>query len=1553
MVGIEIDSTSAEIAALLNPHDHIRHEGFEKTTDQAGFDFTVGNVPFGQIRLHDRQHNPGRHTIHNHFILKSLDLTHPGGYVAVLTSRYTLDAKNPAARRDMYARADLISATRLPSGMFEADASTQVVTDLLVFRVRKPGEDPQPFTWEHAHRDGDLADIRINDVFDTPTGHVIGEERVVSGPYGPTLAISGHNLREISAALSKELGSDLARAREDGLGFSPDRPITPLSQVVKSDLPIGTITANADGTFTIVNDQGQSEALKVPKTRAKELAAIVGLTNMATTLIESEARSTVDTPELDTARTQLRNAYHAYVAQYGPLTRYELKSSIRRHKNPDGTITEKETLRTQYPPVARYWRRDPRSAILAGLERFDEVTGTATPAEILSRRQIHAPYIAKGADTPEGALAISMQHRGEIDMDYVASLLGLEDAKAAFEAVGDRVFVTPDDRTVTRAEYLSGNVAAKLNAALEAVEDQPHLQRNIDALKAVMPDSVPISDITVEIGATWISPDIYSDFVFHLTGSASAKVTYEGTAYKCALGTIPANAVKARRWGTNHLGPQEIVKRLLNYTPLVVKGTNEDGSEYVNLQATEELKMKAEAIQSEFTKWLWADPDRAEALHAKYNERFNCWVARDYTWEGENLLLPGLSKRFTDRLYPHQRTAIARMITEPTVGLFHEVGAGKTLEMVCGVMEQKRLGLINKPLVIVPNHVLPQFQREWLEAYPNAKLLVADTKGVNKDNRARFFAQALGSDWDAIICSHEAFTKIPASTQMVKSYQATSLALFQEVINNYDGPASQFSTTKTKLANMIQGLKAQLDQAQEVEDQGLPFTFDQLGVDYLVVDEAHAFKNLSPVTHLKGDAVGQDSAKRATNLDVKLHYLRETFGQRVATFATATPVANTLGEMWVMTHYLRPDLLEDTDTHTFDGWAKMFAQPEENIELKNSGRFEAKMRFSQFKNLPELLSMWTAFADVKLADDLDLPTPNLAERPSDRVRAAEVVSTDIGEAMEAFNARLAERAEVIASGAALAQHDNNLVVTHDGRTFATDDRLVKAEHYDRALKDVPTEVIARRKVDDAADNIARIYEANKNRKYLDEAGRPSDNLGALQIVFCDLGTPSDEGFNMYDELKTLLVDRGVPERSIRFVHEAKTTPEKGRLFRQASNGEIAVLIGSTAKMGTGANIQARAIAMHHLDCPWRPADLIQREGRIVRQGNQNPEVQIYRYVTARSTDAFMWQTIERKAGFISKIMRGKISGREIDNIDNKALDYAEVKAIATGNPLVLKQVEIRNELAKVRRRHAAFEAEQYFTRNRITGITNRQHLLDDCEVELARFIPGLRSTAGDAFSGSIPDKCTFTSRSDAIKALQTHIFSPVALATLRNRNTSNNRFMKIYAGPSNGRIEIGGTELKVLYQPAPAGKVSDVAVCLARLNYGEASAGSVHPLAKVALHLSGEEITAPTIGTIRKLENFISSLPDKLEDMRTEYASLEAEKKQLAATVDAPNPYSEHLERLKVELTQVERALAGELKKPGKIDANQPTLEGATRENDERARGGDSEQPRRKPRMSR
>jgi len=1321
LTAVELDSSTARIAQAIHPQATIRAESFAQTPLPDGyFDAAIGNVPFADVRLHDPRHNPSRLSLHNHFIVKALSLVHEGGLVAVLTSHYTMDAHNPAARREIGQLGELLGAVRLPTGAHRRTAGTDALTDLLILRRREATDGPEAAEWETTREIGVAGGgARINRYFAEQPDRVLGELSLGHGMYGQnTLQVHpADGLDELPDQLAAQLGKITALARVQSRTFTPRSETQEVERglsaapAASEGLWDGHLSATPDAKFTILIN-GQAEPFDVPRAHRVELRQLLDLRDRARELLSAEAATLQDTPGLAELRGRLCDRYSGYLARYGAINRFTHRRTGRT--DPE---TDEERLARITPRAVQLLRCDPFAPLVRALEVFDDSTQRAAPATLLSERVVAPRAPRLGAETPQDALAICLDTHGRVDLEEIAALLGQEPEEAR-RALGELVYHDPAaGQLVPAAEYLSGDVRSKLAAARRAIGEDPELQVNVAALERVLPADLGVEDIEPRLGAAWIDADTHRQFLSEILDDDTVAVEHPGG----AIWAIRARNQTVRatsEWGTGRMPAAQIAKAAIEQRPIQVTDEIDDGQRVrrvVNPTETTAAQEKAQAMQQRFAEWCWEQPDRTSRLLEEYNRRFNSLVLRDYTGAGAELTLPGLTRTFTPQA--HQRAAVARIIAEPAVGLFHCVGAGKTAAMAIGVMELRRLGLVRKPCVVVPNHMLEQFSREWLGLYPAARLLAASTQDLAGDKRRTFVARAAANDWDAIVMTRSAFERIPVSPDVQAAYAQREIDGLRKMLASARGADGLTVKRLEKLALAAeQRLAERLDSAK---DPGV--TFEQTGIDYLCVDEAHDYKNLHTPSNIRDAAI--DGSQRASDLHMKIGWLRDRHGGRTVTLATATPIANSVTEAHVMCRYLRPDLLQAAGVEDFDSWAATFGQTVTEIEMAptGGGNYRMHTRFSRFQNVPEMLRQWHVFADARTAEDLRLPRPQLAERPDGR-RAPQTVLTSASAELRAYVAALGERAEQVRAGAVSPEQDNMLLISTDGRKAALDMRLVGGQPEPGSSK-----------LDVAADTIAAVWREHREGTYRDPGGGPSPTPGALQIVFCDLSTPTGPNWNAYRELRDQLAARGIPAEQVRWIHEARNDAEKARLFQACRAGQIAVIIGSTPRMGVGTNIQDRAIALHHLDCPWRPADIEQREGRALRQGNQNPEIRIFRYAVEGSFDSYSWQTVERKARFINQMMNGQLDHRQVEDIGDNALSFAEVKALASGDPLILDKAQADAEHARLSRLQRAWQRNLQNLRITLADSTGLADRLRADRAAIAGAIARTRPIGGEAF----------------------------------------------------------------------------------------------------------------------------------------------------------------------------------------------------------------------------
>lgn len=1322
MVGVELDPTTAEIARrLYGARAEIQTGRFEDFgPSEASFDAAIGNVPFAKLTPHDPRHNRHKLALHNYCIVKSLHLVAPGGLVALLTSRYTLDARNPTARRVIHELADLAGAVRLPAGTFSASSGTDVVTDLLVLRRRELGQQPADDDWLRVVPVGPPGSepVHLNAWFEENPSFVLGEVHVGRGMYrNAELTVRADG--DVETQLPGACARLVERAVDRGHRHHPRRSEASSATEAIERAPVasqeGSLVVVSDGFGRVVDGQVVHYEPRVAKD-ASELRRLVGLRDAAANVLAVQTCHGAD-GELEAAQAELHRCYDTYRRMHGPLNRFKLARTGR--VDPD---TGEERTRRMRPRMGGF-RHDPGWPLVSALEIFDDDLQRATKAPIFDTRVIDPPVPRLGVDDPSEAVAVCLDERGCIDLQRVAELLGTSTEEAA-AGLSDLTWENPaTGQLEPAARYLSGNIRQKLDEARRATTRDPRFHEQVAALERVLPPQLEPEEIAVRLGVPWIPPSDVEAFCGDVLG---ARIEIE---YLASLGRWEVAAPAGRRgvafsaeWGTPRADAVTLLRASLNQQLHTVYDETDDGRRVRNDPETIAAREKQDALGQRFASWIWDDSSRADRLSDRYNELFRSTVVPVH--DGSHLSLPGLAASFTP--HQHQRDSVARILTDGRALLAHAVGAGKTATMAMAAMEMRRLGLASKPALVVPNHMLEQFAREWLQLYPKAKLLIADREKLAKKHRTEFVARATTGDWDAIIFSQSTFVRLPLGPEQQVEYVGERLRQLRDAVSqSRDGRSLSVKRLERYVAAEEERLRSL--QAAHRKDDGVHF--EETGIDHLLVDEAHFFKNRRVASSIEGMA--HRGSQRAEDLDAKLWVLRKRYGPRVVTFATATPVANSMAELWVMQSYLQPDVLEEVGLGPFDAWAANFGRTVTSLELSPDGTsWRLSTRFARFCNVPELMGLWRQVADVRTANDLDLPVPSIIGH------SPQTVVVPGSGALADYVADLAERAERVRSRSVDPTEDNMLKITGDGRRAALDLRLV-GEPPDHGGK-----------LAVAADRIAETWQETRTATFGDSCERGGDRQGALQLVFCDTSTPTGNGWNAYDELRALLVGRGVPRDRVRFVHEATSDDAKAKLFAACRDGRVAVLVGSTEKMGVGTNVQDRAIALHHLDCPWRPADIEQREGRIIRQGNLNREVAIVRYVTEGSFDTYMWQTLERKAAFIGQVTGGDLDGREVDDIADTALTYAEVKALATGNPLIMEKAGIDADVARLTRLERSHADEQHRLRRAVESAQRQEASLRHKATRIDKALAVRVDTRADRFRMTVRDR-TISKRVDA------------------------------------------------------------------------------------------------------------------------------------------------------------------------------------------------------------
>jgi len=1305
ITGVELDTITGAIAKALYPDADIRIQGFEEAELPENFyDVAVSNVPFGNYPVHDPKYAKVgmNRQIHNYFFAKAIDLVRPGGVVAFITSHYTMDSQSDAVRKYLSRKADLIGAIRLPNTAFKKNAGTEVTTDIIFLRKRAEGEKPAGEAWLGLADVGD--GIKVNEYYANHPEMVLGKHSMKGSMYRAneyTLEPDGRDLKEALAKAIENLPENIMT-----------RPVHQATEAVKADEIIPPPADLKNDAYTIKdgkiyqNDNGTLVPVEVTGKRAQRIKDMIPLRDTAREYFRAQLMDDVPEAKIEALRQKLNKVYDAFVKKHGPI-----------HSRGN----------------TQAFNEDPDFPLLLSLEQWDEETKTATKADCFTRRTIKKYERPTKADNPQEALMISLNETGAVDMDRMAELTG-QSKEELLEALNGLVFSDPEGGYKTADDYLSGNVRRKLEIAKRAAEVDPRFKSNVEALEKVIPEDIPPEKISARLGASWISPDDVRDFICSLLNCRrhAIEVTYipeTGTWNVSASSVVKYSTLANEDWGTSRVNAIELIEMALNSRKPTVRDKVSDGiNEYtvVNPKATMAARAQQEKIQNRFKEWLWEDNERAKRLARRYNDTFNAVRLREY--DGSHLTFPGMNPAI--KLRPHQVNAIWRVISRGNTLLAHAVGAGKTFEMIASAMELRRLGVVRKPVMVVPKHLVEQTAAEALTLYPAAKVLVAGKKDFEKDRRKQLFAKIATGDWDLIIMAHSSFERIPMPESMITDFFNEQLEKIEEAILREKELGQRRTVTVKNLEQAKKRLEAQMKKALESlrERQDVGFmTFDELGIDGLFLDEAHYYKNLFFTSRMNNVAGlgNKEGAQRTFDLFMKVKYLQRLNGGRGLVFATATPVSNSMAELYTMMRYLAPDILEEYGLSNFDLWANTFGEVITVLEMAPAGGgYRPSNKFAKFINLPEVLSMFREFADVKTAEDLNLPRPEIEGEK------VEAITRPPSERLKAYIQTLVERANAVKGKRPEKGSDNMLKITGDGRKAALDMRLI-----DPSLPDDPNS-----KLNACVDEVYKIWQTTKKDKL-------------TQVIFCDLGTPGGEGFNVYDDIKQKLIKKGVPAKEIAFIHDAKTDAQKLKLFDEFNAGNIRILLGSTDMLGVGANIQRRLYALHHLDIPWRPTDIEQREGRILRQGNTNPRVRIINYITEASFDARMWDTVRYKAKYINQLMSGKITARESgDAFGEVVMTADEMAAIASGNPLILKEVELSSKIAQLEAQQADYIERKRRLAEKVgyypLRIETLERMIDALEKDIAR----RQDTTSDKFKIVIDGK-TYTKRSEADKAL--------------------------------------------------------------------------------------------------------------------------------------------------------------------------------------------------------
>jgi len=1245
--GVELDTISAGIAQQLYQKTTIAAQGFEETNlPDSFFDGVVGNVPFGDFKVLDKRYDKHKFLIHDYFFAKSLDKLRPGGVMALVTSKGTMDKETLAVRKYIAQRAELLGAIRLPNNTFKGNAGTEVVSDILILQKRDRLIDIEP---DWVHLDTDENGIKMNSYFVQHPEMILGEMKMVSGRFGMEATCVPYENADLAAQLDEAVANIHGEITE----YETEEELEEEDNSIPADPTVRNFS------YTVVDDKiyyrenSRMTPVEVSATAENRIKGMIAIRNSVRTLIELQTEDYSDS-EIKAEQERLNRLYDTFSGKYGLINSRANTSAFSQ---------------------------DSSFSLLSALEIIGEDGELERKADMFSKRTIKPHTPVTSVDTASEALAVSLGEKATIDMDYMMELSGKSENEI-FEDLKGVIFLNPlyeygnsyEPKYLMADEYLSGNVREKLRIAKNSAELYPEDYKvNVKALQKVQPKDLTASEISVRLGATWLPPDDVQEFIFHLLETPryaqwNIKVHFspftsewniEGKSYD------KGNVRAYNTYGTSRINAYKIIEETLNLKDVRIFDYIEDDEgkkkAVLNKKETAIAQSKQEMIKQEFQDWIWSDPERRERLCKSYNEKFNSVRPREY--DGSHIIFNGMNPEI--ELREHQKNAVAHILYGGNTLLAHAVGAGKTFEMVAAAQESKRLGLCNKSLFVVPNHLTEQWAAEYLQLYPAANILVATKKDFETKNRKKFCGRIATGDYDAVIIGHSQFEKIPMSIERQR-------AILEQQLEEITGGIAELKRNRgenfsiKQLEKSKKSIKQKLDKLNDQTKKDDVVTFEELGVDRLFVDESHYYKNLYLYTKMRNaGGIAQTEAQKSSDLFMKCRYLDEITGGRGTVFATGTPISNSMVELYTIQRYLQYNTLVKNGLQHFDAWASTFGETITAVELTPEGTgYRAKTRFAKFYNLPELMAMFKEIADIKTADMLNLPVPeakyhNIAVKPSEMQK--EMVTS------------LAERAEQVRGGGVDSSVDNMLKITNDGRKLALDQRM---------LNDMLPDFEGS-KINACVDNIYRIWKENADKK-------------SAQLVFCDLSTPKNDGtFSVYNDIRKKLIERGIPESEVKFIHEADTDMKKKELFQKTRKGEVRVLLGSTQKMGAGTNVQDKLIALHDVDCPWRPSDLEQRSGRIVRQGNENPQVDIYRYVTEQTFDAYLYQLVEGKQKFASQIMTSKSPVRSAEDIDETALSYAEIKMLATGNPYIKEKMDLDIQVQKLKMLKSNFLSEKY------------------------------------------------------------------------------------------------------------------------------------------------------------------------------------------------------------------------------------------------------------------
>lgn len=1410
LYGIELDSISGRIARQLYQKSSIAIEGYEKTElPDSFFDVAIGNVPFGDFKLNDKRYDKNNFLIHDYFFAKTLDKVRPGGIVAFITSKGTLDKENPSVRKYIAQRAELLGAIRLPNSTFKNNAGTEVTSDIIFLQKRDGITDIEP---DWVYLDKDENGITMNNYFIENPDMIMGNMEMVSTRFGYDSACKLEDNSRLEDMLNNAITNIHTEINEYDI-----------EEVDEEDLSIPADVNVKNFSYTVVDgkvyfrENSKMYPQELAITTENRVRGMIELRDCVRKLIDLQIN---DYPDEDIKKEQLKlnDLYDKFNKKYG-------------------------LINSRANSIA--FSNDSSYFLLCSLEILNENGELERKADMFSKRTIKPHIEITKVDNTNEALIISISEKAKVDMDFIMGLTGKTEEEIVSDLEGD-IFLIPTDgnekKYVTQDEYLSGNVRKKLKEAEYYNSINPIYESNIKYLKEAQPKDLSASEISIRLGATWIPESVIKDFIKYLLepnyyNSEKIKVHYSEVngEWNIENKSVDKWNVKANTtYGTSRANAYRIIEDSLNLrdTKIFDYEYDENGkrTQILNKKETAIAQGKQEQIKLKFNEWIWSDPDRREMLTGIYNNLYNSIKNRDY--DGSHISFGGINPEI--KLRSHQVNAIARILYGGNTLLAHEVGAGKTFEMVAAAMESKRLGLCNKSLFVVPNHIIEQFASEFLQLYPSANILVSTKKDFENANRKKFCSRIATGDYDAVIIGHSQFEKIPMSVERQVRILNQQLEDITRGIKELKETGGENFSIKS-LVKSQKSIQNKLDKLNSQDRKDDVITFEELGVDRLFVDEAHYYKNLYLYTKMRNvGGIAQTEAQKSSDLFMKCRYLDELTGNRGVIFATGTPISNSMVELYTMQRYLQYDKLLDNHLQHFDSWASTFGETVTAIELAPEGTgYRSKTRFAKFYNLPELMALFKEVADIQTADTLNLPVPktnynNVVIKPSEMQL----------ELVESFG----ERAEKVRNKMVESNVDNMLKITNDGRKLALDQRLIN-----EMLPDYETN-----KVSVCADNIYKIWEENKEQKL-------------TQLVFCDMSTPHNDGtFNVYDDIKTKLISKGIPENEIEFIHNAGTEVKRKELFAKVRSGQVRVLIGSTPKMGAGTNCQDKLIALHDLDCPWRPSDLTQRSGRIRRQGNQNKEVYIYRYVTEKTFDAYLYQIVENKQKFISQIMTSKTPLRTAEDIDEVALSYAEIKALAAGNPLIIEKTDLDAQVSKLQ-------------------LLKQSHLSEIYDLE-------------DKVRKTYPNQ---------IKGLENTISGYEKDIVVRDNNKKDIFEMTINGIKYNERSEAGEKiveECRKMRSPNPV-EIGEFCGFKIEISFNSFSREFIVDLKSNLSHptLLGESNS----GNVIRIENLLSNLETKLEGKKTELENVKIQYENAKNEIKRPFPREEELQEKTKRLNEL------------------------------------------------